>query len=294
MARTTRAQLSHDRDRELLRQMLRIRRFEERRVELCGGGAPSRALPSPRSRSRSQLGEEAVAAGVCHALDPEDAVVSVRWEHGPALARGVPARTIMAQACARARGAGPTRLVDPGRRFYGGDLHGDDLHGSGLSLAVGLATADRLLRRPRVTACFLDEDATARDELRDCLDLAARWRLPVLLACENSRHASPSAAHDAVTRPSDGYGVVVRPVDGTDVRAVADAAAEACAAIRAGGGPHLLSLRTHRLHAPTLYDPLDLITLPGRETAELEQEIAQELDEATGCAGPARLRPAEV
>ncbi|MCK2218310.1 pyruvate dehydrogenase (acetyl-transferring) E1 component subunit alpha [Actinomadura sp. ATCC 31491] len=307
MARKSRTQPS--RDRELLRQMLRIRRFEERCVELYSG-------EKIRGFMHLYIGEEAVAAGVCHALTPEDTVVSTYREHGHALARGVPAKTIMAEMYGRVSGTsrgrgGSMHIFDAARRFYGGNA----IVGGGLPLAVGLALADKLLERPRVTACFFGEGAMAEGEFHECLNLASLWRLPVLFACENNQYAMGTAlarsqAETDLALRAAAYDVAAWPVDGMDARAVADAAGKACEAVRAGAGPHFLELRTYRFRAHSMYDPdryrdkaeieqwkhrdpLDVIELPGPETAELEKEIAQELDEAIDFAERAPLEPVE-
>ena len=123
---------------ELYREMLRIRRFEERCVELYSA---SRI----RGFLHLYIGEEAVAVGVMQALDPADNIVATYREHGHALARGVPAASIMAEmfgrveGCSRGRG-GSMHLFDAGRRFYGGNA----IVGGGLPIAVGLALADQL------------------------------------------------------------------------------------------------------------------------------------------------------
>ena len=130
---------------DLYREMLRIRRFEERCVELY---STSRI----RGFLHLYIGEEAVAVGVMQALEPADNIVATYREHGHALARGVPAASIMAEmfgrveGCSRGRG-GSMHLFDAGRRFYGGNA----IVGGGLPIAVGLALADELrgaMRRP--------------------------------------------------------------------------------------------------------------------------------------------------
>ncbi|MGW7481921.1 pyruvate dehydrogenase (acetyl-transferring) E1 component subunit alpha [Nonomuraea muscovyensis] len=307
MPRKTRARSS--RDRELLRQMLRIRRFEERCVELYSG-------EKIRGFMHLYIGEEAVAAGVCHALTSEDAVVSTYREHGHALARGVPIRSVMAEmygkaaGCSRGRG-GSMHIFDAERRFYGGNA----IVGGGLPVAVGLALADKLLSRGRVTACFFGEGAMAEGEFHECLNLASLWGLPVLFACENNLYAMGTAlarsqAETDLALRAAAYDVAAWPVDGMDVRAVADAAERACESIRAGAGPHFLELRTYRFRAHSMYDPdryrdkaeieqwklrdpLGQIRLPEDELAALEKEIAQELEDAVAFAEEAPIEPIE-
>ena len=241
-------------DVDLYRQMLRTRRFEEKCVELYSAG-------TIRGFLHVYIGEEAVAAGVMAALTDDDAVVATYREHGHALVRGVPAGAVMAemygkaQGCSRGRG-GSMHLFDASRRFYGGNA----IVGGGLPLAVGLALADAMRGLPRVTACFFGEGAVAEGEFHECLNLAALWRLPVLFCCENNLYAMGTAldrseAQTDIALKAASYGLTSWPVDGMDVLAVADAARRAAEAVRAGGGPHFLELRTYRFRAHSMYDP---------------------------------------
>jgi pyruvate dehydrogenase E1 component alpha subunit len=237
----------------LLHQMLLIRRFEEKCAELYSAGHIQGFL-------HLYIGEEAVAVGTLQALTPDDAVVSTYREHGHALARGLPAGAVMAEmygkanGCSRGRG-GSMHLFDVGRRFYGGNA----IVGGGLPLAVGLALADQLQGRPRVTACFFGDGAVAEGEFHESLNLAALWRLPVLFLCENNLYAMGThlARHQAQTDivlKARGTGVPGEAVDGMDVLAVEAAARRAVEAVRAGGGPYLLEARTYRFRAHSMYD----------------------------------------
>ncbi|WP_431925815.1 pyruvate dehydrogenase (acetyl-transferring) E1 component subunit alpha [Nonomuraea jabiensis] len=301
----------------LLRQMLRIRRFEERCVELYSS-------EKIRGFMHLYIGEEAVAAGVCHALAPDDVVVSTYREHGHALARGVPATAIMAEmygkaaGCSRGRG-GSMHLFDAAHGFYGGNA----IVGGGLPLAVGLALADKFHGRDRVTTCFFGDGAMAEGEFHECLNLAALWGLPVLFACENNLYAMGTAlakthAQTDLALRAAGYGVVAWPVDGMDAPAVAEAAARAAESIRAGAGPHFLELCTYRFRAHSMYDPeryrdkaeveewkkrdpiealIARMTaaqeLTGDDLALLEKEVAEEIDQAVAFAEQAPVEPEE-
>jgi pyruvate dehydrogenase E1 component alpha subunit len=238
----------------LLRQMLRIRRFEETCAELYAKG-------SIRGFLHLYIGEEAVAAGVMRALTPEDAVVATYREHGHALARGIAPGPIMAEmfgkqeGCSRGRG-GSMHLFDAATRFYGGNA----IVGGGLPLAVGLALADSMRRLSRVTACFFGEGAVAEGEFHESMNLAALWRLPVLFCCENNLYAMGTALARSESQTdlclkAASYGVAAWPVDGMDVRAVARAARDAALAVREGGGPVFLELRTYRFRAHSMFDP---------------------------------------
>ncbi len=255
---------------DLLRVMLTIRRFEEACAELY-------SATKIRGFVHLYVGEEAVATGVMSVLTPEDAVVSTYREHGHALARGVPMDEVMAEmfgkqaGCSRGRG-GSMHLFHSGMRFLGGNA----IVAGGIPLAVGLALADHLSARNRVSVCFFGEGAAAEGEFHEALNLAALWRLPVLFCCENNRYAmGTSLAHehartDLALRASS-YGMAAWAVDGMDVLAVENSARQAVEAIRNGGGPHFLEMRTYRFRAHSMYDPDRY-----RDKAEVEQEKSRD------------------
>lgn len=241
-------------DLERLQQMLRVRRFEERCVELYS---------SQRIRGFLHLyiGQEAVAVGVIEALRADDAVVATYREHAHALLRGVPATAIMAEmfgrveGCSRGRG-GSMHLFDAATRFYGGN----GIVAAGLPLAVGLALADHLQDRRRVTCCFFGEGAMAEGEFHESLNLAALWRLPVLFVCENNLYAMGTAlarseSETDLALKAAAYEVPAWSVDGMDVGAVAEAATRQVEIVRGGGGPAFLECRTYRFRAHSMYDP---------------------------------------
>lgn len=238
----------------LLRQMLRIRRLEEKSVELYTAG-------KIRGFVHLYIGEEAVAVGAMHALELEDAVVATYREHGHALARGLSANAIMAEmygkveGCSRGRG-GSMHLFDAATRFYGGNA----IVGGGLPLAVGLALADKLAGRQQVTACFFGEGAVAEGEFHESMNLAALWQLPVLFCCENNLYAmgtalSRSESETDLCLKAAAFEIPAWPVDGMDVIAVEEGTKRAATAVRAGGGPHFIEYRTYRFRAHSMYDP---------------------------------------
>ncbi|WP_430295305.1 pyruvate dehydrogenase (acetyl-transferring) E1 component subunit alpha [Sinomonas sp. B1-1] len=238
----------------LLRSMLRVRRLEEACVQLY-------TEQKIRGFLHVSIGEEAVVAGVMHTLGAEDAVVATYREHGHALLRGVSARSLMAEmfgraeGCSRGRG-GSMHLFDAGARFYGGNA----IVAGGLPLAVGLALADAMQGRDRVTACFFGEGAMAEGEFHESMNLAALWRLPVLFCCENNLYAMGTAltrseSQTDLALKASSYGVPAWEVDGMDALAVADAARRAAESVRAGGGPYFLELRTYRFRAHSMFDP---------------------------------------
>jgi pyruvate dehydrogenase E1 component subunit alpha len=249
----------------LLRQMMRIRRFEERCAEAYSAG-------KIRGFMHLYIGEEAVAAGVMPALGADDAVVATYREHGQALARGISADKIMAEmygkqeGCSRGRG-GSMHLFDVGAHFYGGNA----IVGGGLPIAVGLALADKMLKRNRVTACFFGEGAVAEGEFHECMNLAELWKLPVLFLCENNLYAMGTALWrsesdtDLVAKASS-YNMAATSVDGMDVEAVYRAAQDAVSTVKRLSIPYFLELKTYRFRAHSMFDPQLY-----RSKAEVEQ-----------------------
>ncbi|MGZ4306442.1 MAG: pyruvate dehydrogenase (acetyl-transferring) E1 component subunit alpha [Solirubrobacteraceae bacterium] len=234
--------------------MLRVRRFEEKCVELY-------SATKIRGFMHLYIGEEAVAVGTMQALEPDDAIVATYREHGHALVRGVSAGSIMAEmygkieGCSRGRG-GSMHLFDAATRFYGGNA----IVGGGLPLAVGLALADKLQHRERVTACFFGEGAVAEGEFHECMNLAALWSLPVLFCCENNLYAMGTAieryeSETNLALKAASYEMTSWSVDGMDVLAVEDATRKAAAEVRDGSRPCFLELRTYRFRAHSMYDP---------------------------------------
>ena len=250
---------------DLLRDMVRIRRLEERAGELYGEG-------KIRGFLHLYIGEEAVAVGVLHALAADDAVVATYREHGHALIKGVPMKTIMAEmygrqeGCSRGRG-GSMHLFDAGTRFFGGNA----IVAGGLPLTVGLALAERMQGGSRLATCFFGEGAMAEGAFHESINLAALWQVPMLFCCENNFYAMGTALErsqsqtDLCTKAS-AYKVDARSVDGMDVIAVYEAACEAVKHIREGHGPFFLEFRTYRFRAHSMFDPQLY-----RDKAEVEQ-----------------------
>jgi len=308
-----------DRDHalHLLRQMLRIRRFEERCAELY-------TEEKIRGFLHLYIGEEAAAVGAVQALGPEDAVVATYREHGHALVRGLSMGSVMAEmygkveGCSRGRG-GSMHLFDRATHLYGGNA----IVGGGLPLGVGLALADKMQGRERVTACFFGEGAMAEGEFHESMNLAALWSLSVLFCCENNLYAMGTALERSESETdlpfkAASYEVPSWSVDGMDVVAVERAATKAATAVRSGGGPYFLELRTYRFRAHSMFDPQlyrekeeveewmrrDPITtfearlreaemLSDQDLASLEETIAREIEEAVDFAEAGSWEPVE-
>ncbi|MGA7937990.1 MAG: pyruvate dehydrogenase (acetyl-transferring) E1 component subunit alpha [Kovacikia sp.] len=250
---------------ELLRQMLRIRRFEDKCAELYSAA-------KIRGFLHLYNGEEAVAVGVMQALQEGDAIVATYREHGQALAWGIPMTTVMAEmygkqgGCCRGRG-GSMHLFDREKRFYGGNA----IVGGGLPLAVGLALADKKLGLQRVTCCFFGDGAAAEGEFHEAMNLAALWQVPVLFVCENNQYAMGTAlkySHSNINlaQKANNYGIDNLSVDGMDVLAVEAAADKAVGIIRSQAKPFFLECVTYRFRAHSMFDPEFY-----RDKAEVEQ-----------------------
>ncbi len=298
---------TRERARRGLWQLLRIRRFEEKCVELYQAA-------KIRGFLHVYIGEEAVATGVIEQLQSADAIVATYREHGHALVRGVSAGAIMAEmygkqeGCARGRG-GSMHLFDRATRFYGGNA----IVGGGLPLAIGLALADKMQQRPGVTACFFGEGAAAEGEFHESLNLAALWKLPVLFVCENNLYAMGTAIRDelasqSVAPKAAAFGIAHAAVDGMDLVAVDEVARRAVEHVRRGE-PFLLECRTYRFRAHSMFDaelyrtkseveswkardPIELFTarmqnegiLTPVDREEVEQKVAAEVESAVGFA----------
>jgi pyruvate dehydrogenase E1 component alpha subunit len=317
MATTDKPRLSRIHVLELLKHMIRIRRFEDKCAEL---------YTQEKIRGFLHLydGEEAVAVGVIPVLKARDRVVATYREHGHALVRGVPMKTALAEmygkqeGCSHGRG-GSMHLFDRATNFYGGNA----IVGGGLPLAIGLALADRMRGSDNVTACFFGEGAVAEGEFHESANLAALWSLPVLFVCENNRYAMGTAlalseSETDIQHKAACYRLASEAVDGMDVVGVEAAARRAVAAIRETGKPHFLECRTYRFRAHSMFDaqlyrdkteveswrakgPIRRFRawlqqnnlLHPEDLARIEAEVAAEIDEAVAFAEAATWEPIE-
>ncbi len=236
-----------------LKQMLRIRHFEEKCAELY-------AQEKIRGFLHLYIGEEAIAVGVMSALTPEDEIVATYREHGHALARGLSMGSILAEmygrtnGCSRGRG-GSMHLFDKERKFYGGNA----IVGGGLPLAAGLAMANKKKQGSAVTVCFFGEGAVAEGEFHESLNLAALWGLPVLFICENNSYAMGTAlalseSETNIAKKAESYGIRSRQVDGMNVVEVEAATQEAIDYIRSNKQPCFLECQTYRFRGHSSFD----------------------------------------
>jgi pyruvate dehydrogenase E1 component alpha subunit len=231
---------------ELYRQMLLIRRFEER----CNALFMQGKIPSTL---HLYIGQEAVAVGVCAALASDDYVTSTHRPHGHALAKGVSARSIMAELYAKATGCCKAK---------GGSMHVGDMAvgmvpaiaivGGGAPIAAGIALSAKMRRSGQVVASFFGDGGANEGALHEAMNMAAIWRLPVIYVCENNLYgaSTPVSQVIAVENIADraaAYGMPGVIADGNDVLSVREATREAAERARRGEGPTLIECKTYRL-----------------------------------------------
>src|SRR3990172_9293552 len=239
---------------ELLRTMWRIRVFEERVGELTRADEVHGLI-------HLSVGQEAVAAGVCSQLRADDAVYSNHRAHGHAIAKGASLELVLAELMGRDSGlcrgvGGSMHLVDVEHGLMGAT----GVVGGNVPLALGSALAGRLLGGDQAAVVFFGDGAVQGGIFVESVNLAALWRLPVVLVCENNGFAefTPRSAHTNVERGSDvvaPYDLERETVDGNDVGAVHAAFGRFLAEARGGGGPMLLECLTHRLRGHYEGDP---------------------------------------
>jgi acetoin:2,6-dichlorophenolindophenol oxidoreductase subunit alpha len=295
--------LSDERLRELLREMLLIRRFEEKVEERFRAGELPGFL-------HVAIGQEAVASGVCAALEPDDVIASTHRAHGHTIAKGTPINAVMAELYGKQEGCsggfgGSMHLYDVER----GNLGANAVVGGGLPQIAGAALAFQFKGEPRVAVAFFGDGATNTGAFHESLNLAQLWGLPALFVLENNGWAESTPASQQLPLPPEelgrraaAYGMRVLEVDGQDVEAVYAAAREARDRAVAGDGPTLLHVRTYRFTGhyvgdPQVYrekddvrrlfetqDPIEHLRarlgIPDEEFEALDREVTAEVEES--------------
>lgn len=237
-----------------LGEMLLIRRFEEKVVERFRAGDLAGFL-------HACIGQEAVAVGVCRALEEGDVIASTHRAHGHVLANGTPPNEVMAELYGKVEGCshgygGSMHLYDVER----GNLGANAVVGGGLPGTVGAALAFQMRDEPRVAVAFFGDGATNIGTFHESMNLAQLWQVSVVFVCENNRwsESTPQSQHQPIqdlTQRAAAYGMRALHVDGQDVEAVHLAALEALAHARAGDGPVFLLCETERLTGHYIGDP---------------------------------------
>ena len=242
-------------ERRLLREMLLIRRFEERAAEAY-------ALGKIGGFCHLYIGQEAVAVGALATLRPDDYVISSYREHGQALVRGIPPGVVMAELFGKATGCskgkgGSMHLFDASRRFMGGHA----IVGGHIPLATGIGFAIKYQGGEQVCLCFFGEAAVNIGAFHEALNMASVWKLPVVFLCENNRYGMGTAfervaAVTDVVEHACSYDMAAELVNGMDVLEVHRATERAVHRARSGGHPTLLEMRTYRFMGHSMSDPL--------------------------------------
>jgi len=267
--------LSEERLRDFLREMLLIRRFEEKVEERFRAGELPGFL-------HVAIGQEAVAVGVCAAMEDGDVFGSTHRAHAHTLARGTPPNAVMAELYGKIEGCS---------HGYGGSMHLYDLErgnlganavvGGGLPTVVGAGLAFKLRDEPRVAVAFFGDGATNTGTFHESLNLAQLWQTKSLFVCENNEWAesTPGWQHspvwDDMSKRAKAYDMPAVKVDGQDVEAVYENAREALARVRAGEGPIFLDVETYRMHGHYIGDPQVYRSKEDRDEAAEQDPIVR-------------------
>jgi len=281
--------LPPDKQREMLHQMLMIRRFEERASADYLAGKIYGVV-------HCYIGEEAVAVGVCSTLKRDDRIISTHRGHGHCIAKGADLNRMMAELYGRQTGyckgkGGSMHIAD----FDIGMLGANGIVAGGISIITGAGLAAQMEGKGGVAVSFFGDGASNAGPFHECLNIAAAWKLPMIYVCENNMYAAQTAA--AVTHSlSDvaaravGYGIPGVVVDGNDIFAVYQATNRAVERARAGEGPTLIECKTYRWRAhterrgqPDPRDPAEIEAWKGRDPiTRLERQLRDQghLDDA--------------
>jgi pyruvate dehydrogenase E1 component alpha subunit len=243
-----------DQDMHALRDMLLIRRFEEKAGQLYGMGAIG-------GFCHLYIGQEAIVVGMQMALKQGDQVITGYRDHGHMLACGMEAKGVMAELTGRKGGyskgkGGSMHMFSREKNFFGG--HG--IVGAQVSLGTGLAFANRYRGNDFVSLAYFGDGASNQGQVYESFNMAELWKLPVIYIIENNRYAmgtsvTRSSAQTDFSKRGVSFNIPGEQVDGMDVRAVKEAADRAVAWCRAGKGPYILEMQTYRYRGHSMSDP---------------------------------------
>jgi 2-oxoisovalerate dehydrogenase E1 component len=255
-------------------RMSLIRQFEERLKWLVETGVPAGAV-------HYYVGEEAVAVGVCAALEPADWISSTHRGHGHCIAKGVEVGGMMAELFGKATGTnrgkgGSMHITDITKRVLGVN----PICGAGVAHAVGAGLSAKVRRTSEVAAAFFGDGAASIGTLHEAMNLAAIWKLPVIFVCENNGYAQATPVEYAVAVPdianrAAAYAMPGVVVDGQDVFAVWEAAESAVRRARAGEGPSLIECKTYRYYGHHQGDDTLRYRTPAEEATARKNDCLQ-------------------
>ena len=256
--------LTTEKQLEMLRSMQIIRRFEERASDDYQAGAIYGVV-------HCYIGEEAVAVGICSALNRDDQIISTHRGHGHCLAKGADLNRMMAELYGRQAGyckgkGGSMHIAD----FSIGMLGANGIVAGGIPIVTGAGLAAQLEGKGRVAVSFFGDGASNAGPFHESINIAATWKLPMLYVCENNLYSAGTTAAETlalsdVAARATGYGIPGVVVDGNDVMAVYEAAEAAVNRARAGQGPTLIECKTYRWRGHT--------ERPGQEDPRPQDEI---------------------
>jgi len=251
---TAKTKLNKEKHVQLYESMLRIRRFEETAIDIFSTGKIPGFI-------HSYIGEEAIAAGVCTALEPADQITGTHRGHGHCLAKGMHMDRMMAELCGKATGynkgkGGSMHIAD----FSQGVLGCNGIVAGGVGLATGAAWGNQLKGSKQVVACFLGDAATNRGPFHEGVNFASIWSLPIIYVVEANGWGISFSTKDAIhltdlSERAKAYGIPGVSVDGYDVLAVYEVAQAAIARARSGQGPSLLVCNAPRMRGHEEGDP---------------------------------------
>ena len=239
---------------EVYRQMVMIRRLEERAAELYQQGKIGGFL-------HLYIGQEAVSTGLVAARQPQDRMITAYRDHGVAINVGISAKEVIAELLGKATGVskgkgGSMHMADTEKNFFGGHA----IVGAHLPIASGMALGDKYKKKDTVTICMFGDGATNIGYFHEGVNLSKVWDLPVLWVCENNQYGMGTTVERAsavseIRQKAEGYGIPNERVDGMDVLAVHEAIEKALKHIRAGKGPYFLEIMTYRYRGHSMGDP---------------------------------------
>jgi pyruvate dehydrogenase E1 component alpha subunit len=245
-----------DRDEllELYREMLLIRRFEEKAGQMYGMGLIG-------GFCHLYIGQEAVVTGMQATLNPQDTVITTYRDHGHMLACGMDPKGVMAELTGRIDGysrgkGGSMHMFSKEKNFYGG--HG--IVGANLPLGTGIAFAHKYRGDGGLTLTYFGDGAANQGQVYESFNMAALWKLPVIYVIENNKYGMGTSVSRASANPDlhergYAYGIPGEQVDGMDVLAVMEAGRKAGAHVRKGEGPYILEMETYRYRGHSMSDP---------------------------------------
>ena len=246
MATDSALQLGKEKLLRLYQQMVAIRLFEERVNDLY-----TRALMP--GLAHLYIGEEAIAVGICEALNGDDYITSTHRGHGHCLAKGASPDLMFAELLGKEAGyckgkGGSMHIADPAT----GNLGANAIVCGSAGIATGAAYSSKYLKNGRVAVCFFGEGALGQGILYEEMNLAQLWKLPVIFVCENNSyneytHFKESTAGDVAAR-AEAFGIATHTIDGQDVRLVHQTASTYIERARKGEGPAFLQCITYRYH----------------------------------------------